>query len=141
MSAEYLMKKYLQDHNINDISVSSAGTTAHPQPSFPETLARLRKDWCDPSHHKQTKLAPEVLESKDLVICMAERHRTVVREFGYDAVLFNEIAYNLTSDVMDDTEYWEKYGYGYDLWKYVDTIVDYIHDAIPYIVQNIQKRQ
>jgi len=36
---------------------------------------------------------------------MAERHRTVVREFGYDAVLFNEIAYNLTSDVMDDTEY------------------------------------
>lgn len=62
MSAEYLMKKYLKDHNINDISVSSAGTTAHPQPSFPETLARLRKDGCDASEHQQTKLTAEVLE-------------------------------------------------------------------------------
>jgi hypothetical protein len=72
---------------------------------------------------------------------MAERHRTVVRELGYYAVLFNEIAYWTTEDVMDDTEYWEKYGYDYDLWKYVDCIVDYIHDAVPYIVQNIQQLQ
>jgi protein-tyrosine-phosphatase len=44
MAAEYLMKKYVFDHNITDILVSSAGTTAHPQPSFPETLARLLRD-------------------------------------------------------------------------------------------------
>jgi hypothetical protein len=76
-----------------------------------------------------------------LVICMSERHRTVVRELWYDAVLFNEIAYNISSDVMDDTEYEEKHWSNYNLSKYVDCIVDYIHDAIPYIVQNIQKSQ
>lgn len=80
MSAEYLMKKYLQDHDITDISVSSAGTTARPQPSFPETLARLEMYGCDASNHKQTKLTPEVLEGKDVVICMSEHHRTTVRE-------------------------------------------------------------
>ena len=139
MSAEYLMKKYLKDQNITDISVSSAGTTAHPQPSFPETFARLTKDGCDASGHIQTKLTSEVLEWKDIVICMAEHHRKVVHEFWYDAVLFNEIAYGKTEDLMDDTEYWEKYGYNYDLWKYVDCIVDYIHDAIPYIIEKLIK--
>ena len=139
MSAEYLMKKYLKDHNITDISVSSAGTTAHPQPSFPETLARLLRDWCDASHHQQTKLTTDILAWKDLVICMSERHRAVVRELWYDAVLFNEIAYNISSDVMDDTEYEEKNWSNYDLWKYVDCIVDYIHDAIPFIVKNLSK--
>ena len=44
MSAEYLMNKYLNDNAITNISVSSAGTTAHPQPSFPETLDRLLRD-------------------------------------------------------------------------------------------------
>ena len=139
MAAEYLMKKYVQDHTITDISVSSAWTTAHPQPSFPETLARLLRDWCDASNHHQTKLTADILAWKELVICMSERHRTVVRELWYDAVLFNEIAYNTTSDVMDDTEYGEKYGTEYDLWKYVDCIVDYIHDAIPFIVENLSK--
>lgn len=46
---------------------------------------------------------------------MAEHHRTVVRELGYDAVLFNEIAYGKSEDLMDDTEYGDKYGYDYDL--------------------------
>jgi protein-tyrosine-phosphatase len=81
MSAEYLMKKYLEDHNISDISVSSAGTTARPQPSFPETLARLQTYGCDATAHQQTKLSAEILSDKDVVICMAEHHRTVVREF------------------------------------------------------------
>jgi len=135
------MKKYLQDRDIIDISVSSAGTTAHPQPSFPETFARLEMYGCDASEHQQTKLTPEVLEWKDIVICMAEHHRTVVRELWYDAVLFNELTYGKSEDLLDDTEYGEKYGYDYDLWKYVDFIVDYIHDAIPYIVQNMQKSQ
>lgn len=80
MSAEYLMKKYLQDFNISDVSVSSAGTTARPQPSFPETLARLEMYGCDASTHQQTKLTQEVLQDKDLVICMSEHHRARVRE-------------------------------------------------------------
>lgn len=133
------MRKYFQDHNISWVIVSSAGTVAHPEPPFAETVARLKYYGCDPSNHHQTKLTEEVLQDKDLVICMAEHHRIRVREFGFDAVLFNELAYGKSEDLMDDTEYGEKYWYDYDLWKYVDTIVDYIHDAMPYIVKNILK--
>lgn len=141
MSAEYLMRSYLLTHDITGIFVSSAGTEADPQSSFPETLARLQMYWCDASAHKQIKLTADLLKEADLVVCMSESHRNVVRELWYDAVLFNEIAYGKWEDLMDDAEYGEKYGYDYDLWKYVEFIVDYIHDAIPTIVEKIQKSQ
>ena len=120
--------------------VSSAGTTARPQPSFPETLARLQSYGCDASNHHQTKLSKEVLADKDVVICMSECHRAVVRELGYDAVLFNEITYNKTEDLMDDTEFGNKYGRDYDIGKYAEAIVDYIHDAMPSVIKNISKK-
>ncbi|HCB52188.1 TPA: protein-tyrosine-phosphatase, partial [Patescibacteria group bacterium] len=41
MSAEYIMKKYIQDHNLNEIVVSSAGTVAHEESPLPWIVERL----------------------------------------------------------------------------------------------------
>lgn len=140
MSAEYLSKKYLQDNNIGNIFVSSAGTKARPEEPFPRTLERLHYYWCNASAHHQTKINPELLAEQDLIICMAEHHRQSVKELWFDAVLFNEIAYDKIEDLLDDTEYMNQYGPSFDLEKYIIDVVDYIHEAIPNIIEHIRKK-
>ena len=70
---------------------------------------------------------------------MSEHHRKTVNGFWFEAVLFNEIAYNKTEDVLDDAEYAQQYGPDFEIDEYVKIIVDYIHEAIPFIVKNIVK--
>lgn len=139
MSAEYLSKKYLEDNNLTDIHISSAWTTTRPESPFSRTLERLKFYGCDASQHKQTKVSAEILSWQDLIICMSEHHRKTVNDVWFEAVLFNEIAYNKTEDVLDDTEYAQQYGPDFEIDEYVKTIVDYIHEAIPFIVKNIVK--
>ena len=137
MSAEYLTKKYINDHNISNIFVSSAWTIAHRDTPFSMTVERLAVYGCDPSHHVQRKITKEILAIQDIIICMAEHHRESIRELWFEAVLFNEIAYNKTEDVLDDGEYMQINWPYLDLEEYVPTIIDYIHDAIPFIITNI----
>lgn len=140
MSAEYLSKKYIQDNIIEDILVSSAGTKARPEEPFPRTIKRLSFYGCDVSDHQQRKITSELLTQQDLIICMAEHHRQSVRELWFEAVLFNEIAYNKSEDVLDDTEYMNQYGPQIDLPWYCTTVIDYIHEAIPFIIEHIRKK-
>ena len=137
MSAEYLTRKYLDDHHITTISVSSAWTVAHPEPPFETTVTKLLSYGCDPSPHIQRKISPEILAEQDLIICMAEHHRQAVRDLGFDAVLFNEIAYGKSEDLMDDTEYGEAVG-NFDLEPFIIHTVEYIHEAIPIIIEKIE---
>jgi protein-tyrosine-phosphatase len=139
MSAEYLLRKALENAGVLGVSVSSSGTIAKPNTMYAESLVRLQTYGCDASAHKQTKLTEEILQDKDLVICMSEYHRTRVRELGFDAVLFNEISYGISKDVLDVWEYWEICGKDLDLAEYVTKIIDYIHDAMPYLVDEIKK--
>lgn len=140
MSAEYLSKKYIQDHAIENVLVASAWTTARPQQPFPQTIERLKFYWCDSSEHKQTKISPELLAEQDVIICMSQHHRQTIRELWFDAVLFNEIAYGKPEDVLDDTEYQNQYSSPFNLDEYVKTIVDYIHEAIPFVIENVLKK-
>lgn len=139
MSAEYLTKKYLEDHTIDDILVSSTWTKAHPEAPFSRTLERLSLYGCDATKHQQRKITPEILWEQDLIICMSEHHRQSVREMWFDAVLFNEIAYDKSEDLLDDTEYMNQHGPDFELDEYVRTIVDYIHEAIPFVIEHIRK--
>lgn len=140
MSAEYLTKKYIEDNNISELYISSAWTTARPQQPFPRTVERLYFYGCDPSHHQQRKISSEILADQDIIICMTEHHRQTVKELWFDAVLFNEIAYSKTENVLDDTEFMELHGPALNLEAYAKEIVDYIHDAIPNIIENIRKK-
>ncbi len=137
MSAEYLTKKYIQGHTIKNISISSAWTKSHLEAPFSRTLERLNFYWCDASVHHQRKISQEILAQQDLIICMAEHHRQSVNALWFEAVLFNEIAYGKSEDVLDDSEYMQINGPDIDLEDYVITIVDYIHEAIPHIMEQI----
>ena len=140
MSAEYLTKKYIEDNHIQNVSISSAGTTARPSKPFSRTLERLALYGCDASKHQQTKVSAELLAQQDLIICMAEHHRQTIRELWYDAILFNEIAYGKSEDVLDDTEYMNQYGPNIELDAYAYMIVDYLHEAIPFVMKHIIKK-
>ena len=137
MSAEYLTKKYILNNDIADLFVSSAWTIAHIEPPFPMTVERLTFYECDPSHHVQRKITQEILAAQDIIICMAEHHRQSVRKLWFETVLFNEIAYNTTEDVLDDSEYMQINWPDFDLDEYFTTIIDYIHDAVPFVIKNI----
>jgi protein-tyrosine-phosphatase len=140
MSAEYLTKKYIDDNAISNFFVSSAWTIAHIDLPFSMTVKRLAFYGCDPSHHIQRKITQEILAAQDIIICMAEHHRQSVNALWFEAVLFNEIAYNLTEDVLDDGEYMQINWPYLDIEEYVPTIIDYIHDAIPLIISSIVKK-
>lgn len=120
--------------------MSSAGTEARFEPAFLQTVERLAFYGCDASNHRQTKISAEVLWDQDLIICMTEHHRSCVRELWFDAVLFNEIAYNKSEDILDDTEYVKQHWP--DLWmeKYMIAVIDYIHEAIPFVIGNVLKK-
>lgn len=139
MSAEYLAKKYIKDNKIKWIQISSAWTSANPEYPFDYTLERLKQYWCNASKHKQTKVSQDVLQDKDWVICMAKHHQEVIKSFGYEWVLFNLVAYDHNKDVMDEAEYAIKYWSFGDLSKYVNKIVDYIHNAIPKLIEWLNK--
>lgn len=138
MAAEYLSRKYIEDNNIHSLSVSSAGTLVHSDHPFPRTLERLSFYGCDASQHQQRQINQEILWEQDLIICMAEHHRKSVNELWFDAVLFNEIAYEKSEDVLDDIEYMNQYWPAFELDDYIKIIVDYIHDAIPLVIKNIR---
>ncbi len=141
MSAEYLTKKYIMDNHLSHLIVSSAWTVANPEVPFSETIERLVFYGCDASHHLQRRISPEILWAQDLIICMAEHHRQSIRSLWYDAVLFNEIAYGISKDVLDDTEYMQQYwSETFDISSYVPIIVDYLHNAIPIIVRKLSTR-
>lgn len=135
MSAEYLAKKYIKDNKIKNIQISSAGTIAHPEAPFSYTVKCLEKYWCEVSQHKQRKAVDEILKDQDFIICMAKHHQEVIKSLWYESVLFNFVAYNKKADVLDEAEYEEKYGSYGNLETYVNSIVDYIHDAMPRVVK------
>ncbi len=138
MSAEYLSKRYISDNDLHDILFSSAGTIADFQEPYPMTVERLQNYGCDCSQHQQRRITTELLAEQDLIICMAQHHRESVKDLGFESILFNEIAYDKTEDLLDDGEYMQINGPDLDLDSYVTTIVDYIHDAIPFVIKSIR---
>lgn len=136
MSAEYLAKHYIKEQNLANLEVSSAGTTAEPQPGFPETFARLRHYGADASRHQQRKVSKELLSTQDLIICMARHHQKTVKELGYTSVLYKELAEHITDDVLDDGEYKKIHGDElFDLPAFIDSLIDYLHETVPRVLE------
>jgi CYTH domain-containing protein len=66
---------------------------------------------------------------------MAKHHQEAIKAIWYESVLFNFVAYSKKEDVLDEAEYEEKYGSYGDLETYVNSIVEYIHDAMPKMIK------
>lgn len=124
------MKKHLFDVQDTTILVSSAGTKAFPESPYGTTVETLLELGVDPRKHKQTKLTKDVALAHDVIVCMAKHHKDFVERFGAKAYLFNELAYDLVTDVADDTETHE-IGVSMTLDQFIVNTVKHIHEGIP----------
>ena len=77
--AEGLFKKYLQENNITDIEVGSAGVGAFPGDavSINSILVAISRG-IDISNHRARNINPEHLLTTDLFFCMSESHKSVL---------------------------------------------------------------
>jgi len=102
LSAEYLLKKYLEDNKISGWEVSSAGIIAKKQEIDPETLKSLKKLGVKKINHTQKKLTKNLLKKYDVIIPMAENHKKFINsKFGLKTLLFNELANNKKTSIWD----------------------------------------
>ena len=142
-SAEVLLKSYLKKHKIKNWEVFSAGVTAKKQPIHPEVIADLKKLGVRDLTHKQHKLNKALLNKFDLVIAVAQDQVDFMRKhLGYhDAVLFNELVKDQEESIWDIEDTVKDYAHnpkGVD--RQIDKTIQYIHDSIPKLVQEINNR-
>lgn len=139
MSAEYAFKKYLQDNQIMDWNVHSAGITAEPQPIDSKTLETLSKFGVDNINHKQTKLNKALLKRYDVVVAMAEYHVDfIVSEMKYkNVILFNELASGKRTSVWDIGDVIEdQYANRTAVEKHIQKTVRHIVKSIPNVFEH-----
>lgn len=77
--AEGLFKKYLQENNITDIEVSSAGVGAFPGDAVSiNSILVAGSRGVDISDHRARNVNPEHLITTDLFFCMSESHKAAL---------------------------------------------------------------
>ncbi len=136
LSAHHLMKKYLEENNLQGYEIDSAGTVAHPFESpYSWTIDRLNQYGIVIEDYKNKKLSQTFIDKFDIIICMTKKHKQFVEEnFDKKAYLFNEIAYSKQDDLMDDVEF----AFDTSLSEFVVGVVDYIKKSIPNLVKNLE---
>ena len=77
--AEGLFKKYLQENNITDIEVGSAGVGAFPGDAVSiNSILVASNRGVDISDHRARNVNPEHLITTDLFFCMSDSHKQVL---------------------------------------------------------------
>lgn len=77
--AEGLFKKYLQENNITDIEVGSAGVGAFPGDAVSiNSILVASSRGVDISDHRARNVNPEHILTTDLFFCMSESHKAVL---------------------------------------------------------------
>lgn len=141
LSAELLLKHYLDKHKIKGWNVFSAGITAKKEKVDEEVLAELRKFGIKNSGHRQHKLNKKMLQKYDLVIAVAENQIDFMKKkFNYSrAVLFNELVKDEKSSIWDINTVKDYKNNRKGVEKKIDRTIEYIHDSIPKLVKAINQ--
>lgn len=142
MTAEYMMKKYLEHHKITGFSVSSAGTQAHNHPMNAVLKQDLKQRKIDVSSHHQRKLTKELLDQQDIVIAMWQNHKDFIwKKWKKRVFLFNELAYNKKTPVLDIEEAIAPNELTkQSKEKYEKHVVDHIQKWTPSVFKNLYER-
>jgi protein-tyrosine phosphatase len=141
MSAEYCLKKYLEENNIEGIVVESAGTGAIPQKMNSVVKKTLISLGINPSKHKQKPLTDKHFEKFDLIVAMHKNHQDFIKEyFGKDVPLFDEICYGKKVSVLDNNQLIPDWQDHIDaINRFMEYTVKFINNSIPKFVKNYSK--
>ena len=78
VSAEYLIRDYLKQNDITNLSVFSAGTKGSPKGVFYETILAMNRYGLDISGHKYRILNQEIVDNADVIISMTHTHKDFI---------------------------------------------------------------
>jgi len=123
--AEYFARKYIEEKNLNNFNVASAGINAATgENASEEAIEVMEEKGIDITMHKSKMLMEEDLKENDKVLTMTNSHKEVIHDmYDYDNV------YTLKHFVntCEDCDILDPYGFGVD--KYRETR-DEIEDAV-----------
>ena len=139
--AEYLAKKYIEDNNLKNIQISSAGTDTKPDIPYQLVIDRLVYHGVNSKklNYSQTLLTKKIIDENDYIVCMTELQKQRAIELSHDTskiFLFNELAFNVLNDLEDEVEADMT---NYDLNDFIVKTVDTINKGIPSLIKKIPK--
>ncbi len=142
MTAEYMMKKYLERNKITGFIVSSAGIVAKSHKADLSLVQDLKKRKIDISAHRQRKLTKELLDQQDIVIAMGKNHKDFIRKHRKRRVfLFNELAYQKKTPVLDIEESLSPAELASDKKeKYEEHVVEHIQKWTASVFKNLYEK-
>lgn len=140
-SSMYLMKKYLKENNIKKYKVDSAGVLAsNGLPTSEFIIETLKKYGIDAAKHLTKKITQELCDKNDIIIVMSNSQKEILKnKFKTKSYLFNEIAINKNTEILDNFEVIENSNDHPDLMNsYEDQIISYINKNMPNLIKNLE---
>ena len=136
-SAEYLLRKYLEDQHDGSFTVASAGTKGNPYGMYDSMISTVKKHGVDPSAHRYRVLSEKIVKEADIIICFTRQHADFVqRNFDRRSYLFNYLVSGAKTDLTDDDEAHGTYS---DLDLFVEQRVHLIADSIPDLYASLKR--
>jgi len=129
--AEYFAKQYIQENDLEDFEVNSAGINAVTgEKATSEAIEVMKEKDIDLTGHKSKMLMEADLKESDKVFAMTNSHKEVIEDmYGYEEV------YTLKHFVQSCEDWDILDPYGYDIDKYRKT-----RDEIEYAVKELLKK-
>jgi protein-tyrosine-phosphatase len=131
--AHWLMKKKLQEKNINNIDVYSSGIYAeNGDTSTDEAIEVMEEYGVDLKQHRATLTTNSNIKEMDLILCMTTSHKQNLIQMYPN--LTNKI-YTLKEYVgMDEINIQDPWGYGIATYRYcaaeIDTCLNKLIDKL-----------
>ena len=129
--AEYFAKQYIQENDLEEFEVNSAGINAVTgEKASSEAIEVMKEKDIDITGHKSKMLMEADLKESDRVFAMTNSHKEVIEDmYGYEEVytLKHFVQSCEDCDILDP--------YGYDIDKYRKT-----RDEIEYAVKELLKK-
>lgn len=133
--AEYFARKYIEENNLDNFKVASAGINAATGESASnEAVEVMKEKGIDITDHKSKMLMEEDLQENDKVLTMTNSHKEVIQDmYDYDNV------YTIKHFVKscEDCDILDPYGFGVD--KYRETR-DEIEDAVKKLLNKLSEK-
>lgn len=146
MSAELFLKKALQEKNITDINVLSAGTSAKiERPIHFVVKEELDNYKINYSTHVTTKLTQEIIDSADLIIPMDDIIIDKISNIGLDIknkkiILFNKFCFDCPDRFLDYEDILEETNSKSFAEQYLREAIKKIYDGVQNIVNKKKYR-
>jgi protein-tyrosine-phosphatase len=137
VTAEFCLRNFLLKNNLSTIQSFSAGTQANSDTSkyYNVHFDRMKELDIDFSTFERKQFDRSFFDIYDLIVGMGQEHKDYfLSEYQQKIPLFNEVYKNEATSIVV-----AKPGSTEDIPTQLKQMVDYINDAIPQFVKNIEK--